>query len=66
MAKKENKLLNLISWITGIIVSLALGFAMIGGTLSLPVWLGGHILAAIAGWILVITTFVSVILTIIK
>ena len=67
MAKqKSGKVLNFIAWLTGVIVSLAVGFAMIGGTLALPFWLGGNLVAAIAGWIVVITTLLGVILVILN
>ncbi len=60
MAKKQSgKLLNFVAWLTGVIVSLAVGFAMIDGTLSLPFWLGGDVLAWIAGWVVIATTLVS-------
>lgn len=58
------RLLNFVAWLTGIIVSLAVGFGMVGGTLSLPNWLGGTTVAMVAGWIVVLTTFLSVILAI--
>ena len=67
MVKKRNpKLLNFVAWLTGVLVSLAVGFGMIGGTLTLPTWLGGDVVAMIAGWIVVITTALSAILTLIK
>jgi len=56
---------NLAVWLTGILVSLAVGFAMIDGILPLPIWLGGAIVAQAAGWIVVILTLVSVVLAII-
>ena len=66
MAKKGKfKFLNFVAWLTGVIVSLAVGFSMTDGTLTLPVWLGGSIVSMIAGWIVVITTLISVILAII-
>lgn len=64
-------LVGIIAWITGVIVSLAVGFAMIGnGVLnqSIP-WLSGlgeGIIVTIAGWIVVIATILSVILAIVK
>lgn len=66
MAKKKKnnalgKLLNFVAWLTGIVVSLSVGFAMIGGTLTIPYWLGGDIVAIIAGWIVIISTFVGVV-----
>jgi len=62
----SSKFLNFIIWLTGILVSLAVGFGMIGGTLTLPSWLGGSIVAMVAGWIVVITTALSAILTLLK
>lgn len=66
MAKETSTLLNLVIWLTGVIVSLSVGFAMIDKLLTLPTWLGGTIVAQIAGWIVVITTLLSVILALIK
>lgn len=66
MAKKTASILNFVAWFTGVIVSLAVGFGMIGGTLTLPTWLGGDVLAMIAGWIVVITTLLSVVLVLIR
>jgi len=66
MVKKNSRLLNFVAWLTGILVSLSVGFGMIGGTLTLPTWLGGSIVAMIAGWIVVITTALSAILTLLK
>jgi hypothetical protein len=37
--------MNIIAWLTAVVVSLSVGFGMIGGTLSLPNWLGGATLA---------------------
>ncbi len=66
MAKETSSLLNLVAWLTGVIVSLAVGFGMVGGTLSLPTWLGGSVVAMIAGWIVIITTLLSVVLALLK
>jgi len=66
MAKQGGRVLNFIAWLTGVIVSLAVGFAMIGGTLTLPTWLGGSVLAMIAGWVVVITTLLSVVMAILS
>jgi len=63
MAKRQSgKLLNFVTWLAGVVVSLAVGFAMIGGTLTLPWWLGGSVLANIAGWVVVISTLLSAVL----
>jgi len=72
-AKKSSGkgVLNFVAWLTGVLVSLAVGFSMtdagkVAGALTLPAWLGGSIVAVVAGWIVVITTFLGVILAIIK
>jgi uncharacterized membrane protein YdbT with pleckstrin-like domain len=69
MAKKGGSakiLLNFIAWLTGIIVSLSVGFAMIDNILSLPSYLGGASVAMVAGWIVIITTVVSLVLAIVN
>ena len=63
--------LGLIAWITGVIVSLVVGFGMINGTLMLPGWLGGGSgfgdgLVVVVGWIVVITTLVGAIMAVLK
>lgn len=67
MVKKQGgSVLNFVAWLTGVLVSLSIGFAMIGGTLTLPWWLGGSILAIIVGWVVVIATIVSAVLAILE
>ena len=66
MAKQNPTILSFVAWVTGVMVSLAVGFAMIGGTLSLPTWLGGQTVAMLAGWIVVLTTALGVVLAILK
>lgn len=63
MAKSRFKLLNFIAWLTGVIVSLAVGFAMTNGTLIVPYI--PEIISVVAGWIVIATTILSVILAII-
>ena len=63
---KEGKVLNFIAWLTGVLVSLSVGFAMTDGILGLPAWLGGAILAKIVGWVVVITTLISAVMAILK
>lgn len=68
MGKQVKNLLNIVAWATGVIVSLAVGFAMAGGTLIVP-WLdslGAGVVTIAAGWIVVITTLVSAALAILK
>ena len=68
-SKPVSNLVNIAAWITGILVSLAVGFSMTGsGVLnqSIPLIsaLGNGIIVAIAGWLVVILTIISVILAI--
>ena len=71
MAKKRvgkaglAKLVSFLMWLTGVIVALSVGFAMTSGVLSLPGYLGGATVAAIAGWVVIITTILGVILEIV-
>jgi hypothetical protein len=64
--KGVSKLFSFIAWLTGVIVSLSVGFAMIGGTLTLPYYFGGAIVANIAGYIVVITTVIGAVLAILN
>ncbi len=56
-------LLEVIIWIVGVLVSLAVGFGMISGTLTVPYV---QVIVPIAGWIVVIGTVVGVIAAIVK
>lgn len=58
--------LNLIEWLTSILVSLSVGFSMIGGSLILPDWIGGATATSAVGWIIVLATFVGIIVAIFK
>ncbi|MCH7568921.1 MAG: hypothetical protein IIA87_05895 [Nanoarchaeota archaeon] len=68
MAKVKNtglhQLLNIAIWITGILVSLAVGFGMISGTL--PIWFIPDVITAIAGWIVIVLTLLGVIIAIVE
>ena len=71
MAKQSSKVLNIVAWITGAVVSLAVGFGMIDGILGLPSWLGGGTIVGdfvvlAVGWIVVATTLVSAILAVLN
>ncbi len=64
MAKKTNgvsKLVAFVAWLVGVIVSLAVGFGLINGVLSVP-YIG--VVNAIAGWIVVIATIIGAIMAI--
>ena len=60
--RTENSLMGLLTWIVGILVSLAVGSGMIGGSLSIP----GipAVITMIAGWVVVIGAILSLILAI--
>ena len=71
MAKQTSKVLNVVAWITGVVVSLVVGFGMINGTLGLPGWLGGGTVAGdfvvmAVGWVVVVTTLIGAVLAILK
>ena len=55
-------LVNLGAWITGILVSLAVGFGMINEVLYVPKI--PMIVTVIAGWIVVVLTIASIVLAI--
>ena len=55
--KYKSQALNIVAWITGVIVSLAVGFGLIGGTLSVP-YIG--IVNVVFGWLVIATTLVGV------
>jgi len=56
-------LLDVIMWIVGVLVSLAVGFGMTSGTLTVPYV---QPIVPIAGWIVVLGTVIGVILAIVK
>ena len=56
-------LVNLAVWLTGVLVSLAVGFGMVDGVLNIR-WIPISV-TVVAGWVVVILTLVSLILAII-
>lgn len=71
MAKQKPKVLGIVAWVTGIVVSLAVGFGLVDGVLGLPSWLGGgtvigDFIVMAVGWIVVATTLISAILAILE
>ncbi len=64
MAKQGGKLLNIVAWLTGVIVSLAVAFGMIGEVLTIPYL--PAVVTVIVGWIVVVTTLLGVILALLK
>ena len=57
-------LVSLAAWITGVLVSLAVGFGMVDGVLTAQRILIPTIVTVWAGWIVVILTILSVVLAI--
>ncbi len=66
-ARPISTLVNITVWITGILVSLAVGFGMIQGTLTIPLLsdIAEGLIVVWAGWIVVILTILSIILAIV-
>ena len=65
MAKQAGyNLMGVIAWITGILVSLAVGFGMINGVLAIGTSQVLMTITQIAGWIVVIGAIISVIMAI--
>lgn len=60
--KGDNALMGLVTWIVGILVSLAVGSGMINGTLPIPGIPG--IITVVAGWVVVVGAILSLILAI--
>ncbi len=68
MAKRNGGMvMNLVTWVVGVLVSLSVGFAMVEGILGLPAWLGGNtILPVLVGWVVVITTIAGAVMAILQ
>lgn len=64
MAKKSvlTKLMNLLVWLTGVLVSLAVGSGMINQVLVVG-WIP-EIVTVVAGWIVVVSALLGVVLAI--
>jgi hypothetical protein len=62
----QSNLIHFIIRLTEFIVFVSISFAMIAGTLALPQWLGGDLVSITAGWILLITTLLSAIISIVN
>lgn len=60
---KKEKILTFIAWVSGILVSLTVGYSLIKGPLILPEVLGKHLVSNITGWVIIVTTLLSLILS---
>ena len=60
----DNSIVGILSWIVGVLVSLAVGFGMIDETLTVP----GipEIITSLAGWVVVAGAIVGVLLVVFK
>jgi hypothetical protein len=63
MGKQTSSVLGFVAWLTGAIVSLAVGFALVDGNLVVP-YIG--VVNVIAGWVVVVTTIISVVMVILS
>ena len=68
---KDSRVLGMLAWFTGVVVSLAVGFGLINMTLVLPGWLGGAsnaglFISVAVGWIVVVTTLISAVMALIR
>lgn len=72
MAKKKGLkgFVTFLAWFVGLVVSLAIGGALIAGTLVLPAFLGGATatglgIAKVVGWVVVIAALLGVVMAIV-
>jgi len=61
---KENNLIEILLWIVGVIVALAVGSGMIDGTLNIPII--PSIITIVSGWVVVVGAVLSVVLAILN
>ena len=59
---KSSGVMSIIAWLVGVLVSLVVGFGMIGQTLTVPAI--PTVITIIAGWVVVIGAIVSVVMAI--
>ena len=64
VAKPFSAIVNLAVWVTGVLVSLSVGFGMADGVLGVR-WLP-ELVTQVAGWIVIVLTIVSVIFAILN
>ena len=61
---KNKKLLNLVIWLLGLIVTLAVAFGLIGGSLTIPYI--PEMVTVVAGWAVVVVTAIGIITKIVS
>ncbi|NCN51902.1 hypothetical protein GW931_02730 [archaeon] len=55
--------ISFFAWLSGLLVSLVVGYALIHGPLSVPEILPGNLFSNILGWAIILTAVVTVILS---
>jgi len=58
----KNNIIGILTWLVGVLVSLAVGSGMIDGTLKVPGIPG--IIIIVSGWVVVVGAIISVILAV--
>ena len=66
MPKKKLNLVELIMWMVGIVVTLAVGFGLIGGALAIPYSWFPSMITVVAGWIVVVMTIIGAVMKLAK
>lgn len=61
--KTLEELIFFFSWISGILVSLTVGYAVWSGSIHVPEILGEHLFSNTLGWTIGITTIITIILS---
>ena len=64
MAKNKMDVIGLLMWLVGIVVALAVGFGMTTGALVIPYIY--PIITVVAGWVVIVTTAIGVIMAAVK
>ena len=64
MAKNKNKILNLLIWLVGLVVTLAVAFGLIGKSLTIPYV--PEIVTVVVGWVVVVTAIIGGIARLVK
>jgi len=64
VSKPVSTTVNLVAWLTGVLVSLSVGFGMVDGTLNAEIIKIPVIVTQFAGLIVVVLTIISVVLAI--
>ncbi len=66
--KKKTRLylenaIGFFAWVSGLLIALAVGYGLIHGPLTVPEFIGGNMASNIAGWAIIGTTVLTIILS---